>query len=157
MSNKYQSQYTGLEIDEEIKYVKDVARRKIEEFGDAISNKADEKTVVKYAEKNQPNGYLGLDKNGKVDPSLLYGGSDDFGQGYSPYIGEDGNWYVWDSDSGSFVDSGVCAVGYTPQKGVDYFDGYSPIKGGDYWTEEDKAEMIADVLAALPVAEEVAY
>ena len=62
-----------------------------------------------------------------------------------PYIGENGNWYVWDSGSESFVDSGVCAAGYTPQKGV------------HYWTEEDKAEMIADVLAALPVAEEVAY
>lgn len=56
--------------------------------------------------------------------------------------------------------------GYTPIKGVDYFDGepgkdgadgnpgadgYTPIKGTDYWTETDKTEMVADVIAALPV------
>ncbi len=32
-----------------------------------------------------------------------------------------------------------------------------PQKGVDYWTEEDKAEMVALVIAALPRAEEVAY
>ncbi len=50
--------------------------------------------------------------------------------------------------------------GYTPQKNVDYFDGkdgkpgadgYTPVKGTDYWTEADKAEMVADVITALPV------
>ena len=29
--------------------------------------------------------------------------------------------------------------------------GYAPVKGTDYWTETDKAEMVADVIAALPV------
>lgn len=29
--------------------------------------------------------------------------------------------------------------------------GYTPIKGKDYWTEADKAAMVADVIAALPV------
>lgn len=39
------------------------------------------------------------------------------------------------------------ADGYTPQKGVDYFDGkpgepgYTPVRGTDYWTEADKAEL----------------
>lgn len=32
-----------------------------------------------------------------------------------------------------------------------------PVKGEDYWTDEDKAGIVADVLAALPAAEEVAY
>jgi hypothetical protein len=62
--------------------------------------------------------------------------------------------------------------GYTPQKGVDYFDGkdgqpgkdgqngidgqpgangYTPVKGTDYWTEADRTQMVADVIAALPV------
>ena len=68
--------------------------------------------------------------------------------------------------------------GYTPVKGVDYFDGepgpagapgndgkdgnpgidgkpgqdgHTPVKGTDYWTESDKAEMIRDVISALPV------
>lgn len=37
--------------------------------------------------------------------------------------------------------------GYTPQKGVDYFDGskgepgYSPVRGIDFWTNGDKAEI----------------
>lgn len=30
-------------------------------------------------------------------------------------------------------------------------DGHTPVKGTDYWTETDKAEMVADVIAALPV------
>lgn len=29
-------------------------------------------------------------------------------------------------------------------------DGYTPVKGTDYWTESDKAEIVDDVLAALP-------
>lgn len=29
--------------------------------------------------------------------------------------------------------------------------GYTPVKGIDYWTEADKAEMVADVISALPV------
>ena len=50
--------------------------------------------------------------------------------------------------------------GYTPVKGVDYFDGapgepgkdgYTPVKGTDYWTAADQAQMLADVIAALPV------
>lgn len=35
-------------------------------------------------------------------------------------------------------------------------DGYTPVKGVDYWTDADKAEMVADVLAALESSEEVA-
>lgn len=34
-------------------------------------------------------------------------------------------------------------------------DGYTPVKGTDYWTETDKQEIINEVLAALPAAEEV--
>lgn len=30
-------------------------------------------------------------------------------------------------------------------------DGYTPVKGTDYWTEADKAEMVADVISALPI------
>lgn len=53
--------------------------------------------------------------------------------------------------------------GYTPVKGVDYFDGepgkdgqdgddgYTPVKGTDYFTEADKQELISAVLASLPV------
>lgn len=56
--------------------------------------------------------------------------------------------------------------GYTPQKGVDYFDGnpgapgepgYTPVKGTDYWTVADRQQMVSDVLAALPTWEGGAY
>ncbi len=36
-------------------------------------------------------------------------------------------------------------------KGKDGADGYTPVKGTDYWTEADKAEMVADVISTLPV------
>ena len=36
-------------------------------------------------------------------------------------------------------------------------DGYTPIKGTDYYTQADKAEMVAAVLAALPTAEGVGF
>ena len=35
--------------------------------------------------------------------------------------------------------------------------GSSPVKGVDYWTEEDKAELVKDVLAELPNGDEVSY
>ena len=71
-------------------------------------------------------------------------------------------------ENGNWID--VPAIkgddGYTPIKGVDYFDGakgdtgqdgYTPIKGVDYWTEEDKKEIVNLVLAELPSSEEVSY
>ncbi len=30
-------------------------------------------------------------------------------------------------------------------------DGYTPVRGTDYWTEADKAEMVANVISVLPV------
>lgn len=86
-----------------------------------------------------------------------------------PCIGENGNWFVWDSELGEFVDSGVYATGpkgdVGPQgiqgeqgvQGENGADGHTPERGVDYWTDEDKAEIVSDVLAALPAAEEVAY
>lgn len=65
--------------------------------------------------------------------------------------------------------------GYTPVKGVDYFDGvngvdgkdgatgekgadgYTPVKGVDYFTEADKQEIAELVLANMPSAEGVGY
>lgn len=44
--------------------------------------------------------------------------------------------------------------GYTPQKGVDYFDGLdgkdgkTPVKGDDYWTDTDKQEIVAEVISS---------
>lgn len=35
--------------------------------------------------------------------------------------------------------------------------GHTPVKGTDYWTAADKAEIVADVIAALPDGTEVSY
>lgn len=47
--------------------------------------------------------------------------------------------------------------GVDGQPGEPGADGHTPEKGVDYWTEADRTEMIADVLAALPDGTEVAY
>ncbi len=49
-----------------------------------------------------------------------------------PYVGENGNWYVWDKASRGYVDTELSAQAK---------DGYTPIRGTDYWTEDDKAEI----------------
>lgn len=41
-------------------------------------------------------------------------------------------------------------VGLKGDTGAAGADGYTPVKGTDYWTETDKAEIVADTLAALP-------
>lgn len=51
----------------------------------------------------------------------------------------------------SQVDAAIDAVELTPgPQGAPGQDGYTPVKGTDYWTEADKAEMVADVIAELP-------
>ena len=47
--------------------------------------------------------------------------------------------------------------GYTPVKGVDYFDGKpgedgkTPVKGEDYWTDADKQEIVEDTLGQIDI------
>ena len=36
-------------------------------------------------------------------------------------------------------------------------NGATPVRGTDYWTEEDKQEIINEVLAALPASEEESF
>ena len=50
----------------------------------------------------------------------------------APYIGENGNWWVGETDLG------VKAQG---QDGAPGKDGHTPQRGVDYWTEEDVAQM----------------
>ena len=52
-----------------------------------------------------------------------------------PYIGENGNWYVYDREKGEYTDSRIGA------KGENGSAGYSPIRGVDYWNDEDKEEI----------------
>lgn len=60
--------------------------------------------------------------------------------GVTPHIGDNGNWYLGTTDTNK------------PSRGA---DGKTPARGTDYWTEADKKEIVADVIAALPAAEDV--
>ena len=68
--------------------------------------------------------------------TLLKGDKGD--PGITPHIGENGNWYLGDTDTGK------------PSRGEKGDKGDTPVKGTDYWTAADKAEIVADTLAALP-------
>lgn len=46
---------------------------------------------------------------------------------------------------------------FNVMNGKDGINGTTPVKGTDYWTAADKNEIIAEVLAALPNGNEVAY
>ena len=76
--------------------------------------------------------------------------------GVTPTIGENGNWYLGETDTGkpSRGDKGEQgpqgAKGDPGIPGKDGTDGHTPVKGTDYWTASDKAEIVAEVTAALP-------
>jgi hypothetical protein len=72
--------------------------------------------------------------------------------GYTPVKGVD----YFDGEPGKDGSDGKDgAPGAAGKDGVDGKDGKTPVKGTDYWTEADKAEIVEDVLAALPAAEGV--
>lgn len=56
-----------------------------------------------------------------------------------------------------WLDSLKGADGEKGETGATGADGYTPQKGVDYWTEEDMVEMVNDVIAALPAAEEATF
>lgn len=60
--------------------------------------------------------------------------------------------YIWDGVNLLWVNNGsVSGVKGDPgEPGEDGEDGYTPVRGTDYWTDADKAEIVQDVLDALP-------
>ena len=64
--------------------------------------------------------------------------------GITPHIGENGNWYLGDTDTGK------PSRGEKGDKGAKGANGKAPVKGTDYWTAADKTEIVNDTLAALP-------
>ena len=66
-------------------------------------------------------------------------GEFDGADGLTPTIGDNGNWYLGNADTGK------PSRGDTPQKGT------------DYWTEADRQSIVNDVLAALPTWEGGSY
>lgn len=97
-----------------------------------------------------------LDKLSVSNGKLQYNGSDvglkgadgangkDGTNGITPTIGANGNWYL------DTTDTGKPSRGEKGDTGAAGADGYTPVKGTDYWTAADKAEIVADTLAALP-------
>ena len=73
--------------------------------------------------------------------------------------------YVWSYEVITLTDGNTIETthrvigvhGKTGSNGADGADGYTPVRGTDYWTDEDKQGIVADVLAALPVAEGVSF
>ena len=77
---------------------------------------------------------------------------------HPPIIGSNGNWFGWDGaeykDTGkpSRGEKGATGErGATGATGAPGKDGYTPQRGVDYWTAEDAAQVVADVLSSLPV------
>ena len=100
--------------------------------------------VMDISDAGRGNVYKCIDKgdSGCVWTLITGGGGGGGQNGITPHIGSNGNWYIGDNDTG------VKAKGE---------DGYTPVKGKDYYTESDKAEMVQDVLAALPTWEGGSY
>lgn len=79
--------------------------------------------------------------------------------GVTPHIGGNGNWYIGDDDTGKPSQGEQGAKGDSGEKGdkgdpgtpgKNGTDGHTPVKGTDYWTAADKAEIVAEVVSALP-------
>lgn len=62
--------------------------------------------------------------------------------GITPHIGENGNWYLDDTDTGKPSRGEKGDKGDTGAKGA---DGKAPVKGTDYWTATDKAEIVEEL------------
>lgn len=78
----------------------------------------------------------------EIDEMLAgMGGGSGGKDGITPHIGDNGNWFIGETDTG------VKAQGEKGDKGD---DGKTPQKGTDYFTEEDKQGLVTDVLNALP-------
>lgn len=100
--------------------------------------------------KDGKDGLDGKDGYTPVKGKDYFDGKDgkDGNDGYTPRKGVD------------YFDGRDGQDGYTPRKNIDYFDGKdgqpgadgrTPEKGVDYFTVADKQEMVAAVIAALPV------
>ena len=96
--------------------------------------------MIEFQKNNT--GMVGLQKNNaslSFSETVLKGDKGD--PGITPHIGENGNWYLGDTDTGKPSRG---------EKGLKGDKGDTPVKGTDYWTAADKTEIVNDTLAALP-------
>lgn len=72
------------------------------------------------------------------------------GTTFIPSVSDDGV-ITWENDGGLPNPPPVNIKGRDGKEGQNGKDGYSPVRGKDYWTDADRAAMVSDVIAALPV------
>lgn len=57
--------------------------------------------------------------------------------GVTPHIGDNGNWYLGDVDTGN------------PSRGETGADGYTPVRGTDYWTAADQNAIVSQAVTQI--------
>lgn len=117
-------------------------------------------TLDKLSDSNGKLQYNGSDvglKGDKGDTGAAGADGKDGTNGITPHIGDNGNWYIGSTDTGKPSRGEKGNTGASGASGKNGTDGKTPVKGTDYWTDEDKQEIINDVIAALPDGTEVSY
>lgn len=105
--------------------------------------------MIEFQKNNT--GMVELQKNNaslSFSETVLKGDKGD--PGITPHIGENGNWYIGDTDTGKPSRGEKGDKGNKGAPGAKGTDGKTPVKGTDYWTAADKTEIVNDTLAALP-------
>lgn len=81
--------------------------------------------------------------------------------GITPHIGDNGNWFIGDTDTGKpsrgndglpgkdGSDGSPGKDGQSGQDGKNGADGYTPQRGKDYWTDTDKNAIVSEVIASM--------
>lgn len=123
----------------------------------AISQEAIEKAVSDYLEKNPEIGAKG-DKGDPGEPGPKGEKGDPGEPGVKGDPGRDGkSAYDVAVDNGFVGNESQWLESLKGADGNDGNDGRTPVKGTDYWTSDDKAEIVNDVLESLPRAESEVY
>jgi len=165
----------------------DTANAKILEIDEAINevdnlnidvNKSGTTTTVEITKKdgttesvqildgqNGENGQDGQDGRDGIDGQ---NGAD----GITPTIGDNGNWYLGDTDTGKPSRGIQGETGATGDKGdkgdtgekgdkgdtgANGQNGYTPVKGVDYFTEQDISDIETDVISVVKNANDLTY
>lgn len=65
--------------------------------------------------------------------------------GITPHIGDNGNWFIGETDTNKPSQGTNGQRGEKGEKGQNGADGKTPVKGVDYFTTEDKSELTTEV------------
>lgn len=119
---------------------------------DGICNSLDKQQGTENAGK-----VLGIGEDGLVKPvEQTGGGAGNNGATFIPSVDKDG-FISWTNDSDLPNPEPVNIRGPVGESGPQGDPGYTPQRGVDYWTEDDKQDIVSDVLDALPAAEEASF